>query len=78
MLVFVYISVVYVLCAYSVFQFEEGALKSIINAQTEEGGSQRSSPEPEVGKGTTLKTVTICHLHEWLITFLCMQSSYPE
>lgn len=29
-------------------KFEEGALKSIINAQTEEGASQRSSPEPEV------------------------------
>ncbi|XP_069018750.1 snRNA-activating protein complex subunit 5 [Embiotoca jacksoni] len=29
-------------------KFEEGALKSIINAQTEEGASQRSSPETEV------------------------------
>ncbi|KAF3688774.1 snRNA-activating protein complex subunit 5 [Channa argus] len=29
-------------------KFEEGALKSIINAQTEEGGSQRLSPETEV------------------------------
>uniref|UniRef100_A0A1A8GLP3 Small nuclear RNA activating complex, polypeptide 5 n=1 Tax=Nothobranchius korthausae TaxID=1143690 RepID=A0A1A8GLP3_9TELE len=29
-------------------KFEEGALKSIINAQTEEGASQRLSPEPEV------------------------------
>lgn len=29
------------------FQFEEGALKSIINAQTEEGASQRST-ETEV------------------------------
>lgn len=48
MLEFVYIPVVYVLCASSAFQFEEGALKSIINAQTEEGTSQRLSPEPEV------------------------------
>ncbi|XP_023278350.1 snRNA-activating protein complex subunit 5 [Seriola lalandi dorsalis] len=29
-------------------KFEEGALKSIINAQTEEGASQRLSPETEV------------------------------
>ncbi|XP_078113196.1 snRNA-activating protein complex subunit 5 [Sander vitreus] len=29
-------------------KFEEGALKSIISAQTEEGASQRSSPETEV------------------------------
>lgn len=29
-------------------KFEEGALKSIINAQTEEGASQCSSPEAEV------------------------------
>ncbi|XP_017261365.1 snRNA-activating protein complex subunit 5 [Kryptolebias marmoratus] len=29
-------------------KFEEGALKSIINAQTEEGASQRLSPESEV------------------------------
>ncbi|KAM7414652.1 hypothetical protein PAMA_019462 [Pampus argenteus] len=29
-------------------KFEEGALKSIINAQTDEGASQRSSPETEV------------------------------
>lgn len=29
-------------------QFEEGALKSIINAQTEEGASERSSTETEV------------------------------
>ncbi|XP_056272150.1 snRNA-activating protein complex subunit 5 isoform X2 [Pseudoliparis swirei] len=29
-------------------KFEEGALKSIISAQTEEGASQRSSPENEV------------------------------
>ncbi|XP_051239422.1 snRNA-activating protein complex subunit 5 [Dicentrarchus labrax] len=29
-------------------KFEEGALKSIINAQTEEGASQRSTPETEV------------------------------
>lgn len=32
----------------SLFQFEEGALKSIINAQTEEGASQRSPPDTEV------------------------------
>lgn len=37
----------YIVLAYFVFQFEEGALKSIINAQTEEGASQRSS-ETEV------------------------------
>ena len=36
------------ICVYSVFQFEEGALKSIINAQTEEGASQCFSPETEV------------------------------
>lgn len=29
-------------------KFEEGALKSIINAQAEEGASQRLSPETEV------------------------------
>lgn len=29
-------------------KFEEGALKSIISAQTEEGASERSSPEAEV------------------------------
>ncbi|XP_037308525.2 snRNA-activating protein complex subunit 5 [Pungitius pungitius] len=29
-------------------KFEEGALKSIISAQTEEGASERSSPETEV------------------------------
>ncbi|XP_042268435.1 snRNA-activating protein complex subunit 5 [Thunnus albacares] len=29
-------------------KFEEGALKSIINAQTDEGASQHSSPETEV------------------------------
>ncbi|KAM7396789.1 hypothetical protein PAMP_019801 [Pampus punctatissimus] len=29
-------------------KFEEGALKSIINAQTDEGASQRSSPETEI------------------------------
>lgn len=29
-------------------KFEEGALKSIINAQTEEGASERLSPETEV------------------------------
>ncbi|XP_033490963.2 snRNA-activating protein complex subunit 5 [Epinephelus lanceolatus] len=29
-------------------KFEEGALKSIISAQTEEGASQRSTPENEV------------------------------
>ncbi|XP_008275059.1 snRNA-activating protein complex subunit 5 [Stegastes partitus] len=29
-------------------KFEEGALKSIINAQTEEGASDRSSPDAEV------------------------------
>nr|XP_046250947.1 snRNA-activating protein complex subunit 5 [Scatophagus argus] len=29
-------------------KFEEGALKSIINAQTEEGASQRSCPETEL------------------------------
>ncbi|TMS05985.1 snRNA-activating protein complex subunit 5 [Larimichthys crocea] len=29
-------------------KFEEGALKSIINAQTEEGASQRASPETEI------------------------------
>ncbi|XP_075945291.1 snRNA-activating protein complex subunit 5 [Anarhichas minor] len=29
-------------------KFEEGALKSIISAQTEEGDPQRSSPETEV------------------------------
>lgn len=34
--------------AVSVSQFEEGTLKSIINAQTEEAGSQRSSAETEV------------------------------
>lgn len=50
------VHVVYILCVYSVFQFEEGALKSIINAQTEEGAS---SPETEVNHqrehlGTTL------------------------
>ncbi|XP_056272151.1 snRNA-activating protein complex subunit 5 isoform X3 [Pseudoliparis swirei] len=33
---------------FPLFQFEEGALKSIISAQTEEGASQRSSPENEV------------------------------
>lgn len=37
----------YIVLPYFVFQFEEGALKSIINAQTEEGASQRSS-ETEV------------------------------
>lgn len=35
-----------------VFQFEEGALRSIINAQTEEGASQRLSPETEVNEHT--------------------------
>ncbi|XP_029379324.1 snRNA-activating protein complex subunit 5 [Echeneis naucrates] len=29
-------------------KFEEGALKSIINAQTEEGASQRLTPETEI------------------------------
>lgn len=29
-------------------KFEEGALKSIISAQTQDGASQRSSPETEV------------------------------
>ncbi|KAG7245393.1 hypothetical protein INR49_010844 [Caranx melampygus] len=29
-------------------KFEEGALRSIINAQTEEGASQRLSPETEI------------------------------
>lgn len=40
-----------VLCSF-VFQFEEGALRSIINAQTEEGASQRLSPETEVNEHT--------------------------
>lgn len=41
----------HLLCVPFAFQFEEGALKSIINAQTEEeGGSQRLSPEAEVGQ----------------------------
>lgn len=35
-------------CVYSVFQFEEGALKSIINAQTDEGASQQPFPDSEV------------------------------
>lgn len=48
MAVLVSIPVVYVLCFHSVFQFEEGALKSIINAQSEEGAAQRSSQETEV------------------------------
>ena len=44
---------VYVSCVHCVFQFEEGALKSIINAQSEEeGASQRLSPEPEVNVHT--------------------------
>lgn len=38
----------FTLCVHFAFQFEEGALKSIISAQTEEGGSQHLSPETEV------------------------------
>lgn len=50
------VHVVYILCIHSVFQFEEGALKSIISAQTEEGASQRSSPETEVNHCTRENT----------------------
>lgn len=54
------VNLIYILCVCSVFQFEEGALKSIISAQTEEGASERSSPEAEVipvTSGTTLLNV---------------------
>ena len=43
---------IYKFCDLFVFQFEEGALKSIISAQTEEGASQRLSPETEVNDYT--------------------------
>lgn len=39
-------------------QFEEGALKSIINAQTEEGASERSSTETEVTMFADLHNLT--------------------
>nr|XP_040018032.1 snRNA-activating protein complex subunit 5 isoform X2 [Gasterosteus aculeatus aculeatus] len=35
-------------CMRPSFQFEEGALKSMISAQTEDGASERSPPETEV------------------------------